>query len=91
MGCMLIQGCSLNTPSKETVTAAVKQIMPTNFEVVNVVQLKELPGLIEVSVKMGNQPVVLYMDRKSQYLFSGSLLELKTKKNLTVDAQSKIK
>jgi hypothetical protein len=65
--------------------------MPTNFEVVSVVPLKEVPGLIEVAVKMDKQPVVLYMDNKAQYVFSGSLLHVDTKKNLTIEAQGKIK
>lgn len=83
--------CSTQTPTKEVVVASIKKIMPPNFEVVSVAPLKEVPGLIEVSIKMDKQPVVIYMDRKAQYVISGSLLHVETKKNLTIEAQGKIK
>ena len=91
MVCLYLSACSSATPSKETVAASLKSIMPANYEVVSVAQLKDMPGLIEVAVKMDKQPVVLYLDKKAQYVLSGNLLELKTKKNLTIEAQSKIK
>lgn len=83
--------CSNQTPSKEVVTESIKKIMPPNFEVITIAQLKEIPGVIEVSIKMDKQPVVLYMDKKAQYVLSGSLLHVESKKNLTIDAQAKIK
>ena len=83
--------CSSQTPTKEVVSASIKKIMPPNFEVVSVTPLKEVSGLFEVAVKMDKQPVVLYMDKKAQYVFSGSLLHVETKKNLTIEAQGKIK
>ena len=88
---LLICACSSKVPDKETVSESIKKIMPPNFEVVSILPLKELPGLIEVSVKMDKQPVVLYMDKKAQYVLSGSLLHVESKKNLTIEAQGKIK
>jgi hypothetical protein len=78
-------------PTKEVVTESIKKIMPPNFSVISVTPLKEVPGLIEVAVKMDKQAVVLYMDKKAQYVISGSLLQIETKKNLTIEAQGKIK
>jgi thiol:disulfide interchange protein DsbC len=86
-----LSACTTQTPTKEVVTASIKKIMPPNFEVVGISPLKEMPGLFEVSVKMDKQPVVLYMDKNAQYVISGSLLNVETKKNLTVEAQGKIK
>jgi len=83
--------CSTQIPSKEAVSESIKKIMPPNFQVLSIVPLKEVPGLIEVSVKMNKQPVVLYMDKKAQYVLSGSLLHIETKRNLTAEAQSKLK
>jgi hypothetical protein len=83
--------CSTQTPSKQAVSESIKKIMPPNFEVISVVPLKEVPGLVEVSVKMDKQPVVLYMDTKAQYVLSGSLLHVDSKKNLTIEAQGRIK
>lgn len=61
--------CSNRVPTKDQVTEAMKKIMPPNFEVISVAPLKEIPGLIEVSVKMEKQPLVLYMDRKCNMLY----------------------
>lgn len=83
--------CSSQAPTKEVVSASIKKIMPPNFEVLTVTPLKEVPGLFEVAIKMDKQPVVLYMDQKAQYVLSGSLLHVETKKNLTIEAQGKIK
>lgn len=88
---MTICACSNQTPDKKMVSESIKKIMPPNFEVISVTPLKEVPGLIEVAIKMDKQPVVLYMDRKAQYVLSGSLLHVESKKNLTVEAQGKIK
>lgn len=85
-----LMACS-GTPTKDTVTASIKKIMPPAFEVVEIKPLKEIPGLLEVAVRMENQMVILYMDKKAQYVISGSLLEVATKKNLTIEAQNKFK
>lgn len=86
---VLLCACS-KAPSKEVVSEAIKKIMPPNFEIVSISPLKEVPGLIEVSVKMDKQPVVLYLDKKVKYVLSGSLISLESKQNLTIDAQKKI-
>lgn len=86
-----LPACGTSIPSKEKVVEAVKKIMPANFEVVSVIPLKEIPGVIEVSIKMDKQPVVFYMDKKTQYVISGSLLHIDSKRNLTNEAQERIK
>ena len=91
LAALFLCACSAQTPTKEAVTASIKKIMPANFEVVSVTPLKEVSGLFEVAVKMDKQPVVLYMDKKAQYVLSGSLLHVETKKNLTIEALGKIK
>lgn len=83
--------CTNQVPDKKTVSDSIRKIMPPNYEVVSVIPLKEVPGLLEVAVMMDKQPVILYIDKKVQYVFSGSLLHLGSKKNLTNEAQSKIK
>lgn len=87
----ILFACTAQVPSKETVTGSIKKIMPPNYEIVSISPLKEVPGLIEVAVKMDKQPVVLYMDKKAQYVISGSLLHIESNKNLTAGAQEKIK
>jgi hypothetical protein len=88
---LFLCSCSSKTPSKDMVATSLKSVMPPDFEIVSISSVKDIRGLIEVSVKMNKQPVVLYMDKKAKYVFSGSLLEVATKKNLTIDAQGRIK
>lgn len=86
---MFLCSCS-QPPSKEVVTQSIKNIMPPNFEVVAITPLKEIPGLIEVAVIMNKQPVVLYLDKKAKYVLSGSLINVESKQNLTIEAQKKL-
>lgn len=88
---LLLSACSGQIPDTKAVSESIKNIMPAKFEVISVTPLKEVPGLIEVAVKMDKQPVILYMDTKAQYVLSGSLIQVESKKNLTIEAQAKIK
>ena len=83
--------CSGSQPSNEQVKEAVKKIMPLNFEIVNVTPFKEIPGLLQVVLTVDKQPVVFYMDKKAKFVFSGSVVELENKKNLTLDVQNTYK
>ena len=76
-------------PTKEQVKESVKRIIPVNFEVLQVSELKEVPGLYEVILRANNQPIVLYVDKKAKYVISGSLMALDTKTNLTLESQKK--
>lgn len=83
-----LAACS-KPPAKEQVQAAIKQFIPVNFEVLQLSELKEVPGLYEVVISVNEQPVVLYVDRKAKYVFSGSVMSVETKGNLTVETQKK--
>lgn len=83
--------CSFQTPDKEVVSASIKSIMPPKYEVIKVVPVKEMGGLLEVSLIMDGRPVIIYMDRKAKYVLTGNLMQIETKKNLTTEAQGKIK
>lgn len=87
---LMLSACGGGTPKKEDVAASIKKIMPVNFEVSEVSAVKEVPGLFEVLVKADNQAVVLYVNRKATVVVSGSIIEVDTKKNLTLEAQKKI-
>ncbi len=84
---VLIVACS-KTPSKEEAKSSIKQILPVEFEVVEVRKLNEVPGLIEVVLKLDRQHIVFYMDSKAKYIVSGSIVETATKKNLTLERQN---
>ena len=83
-----LAGCS-NPPSKEQVKESVKNLIPVNFEVLQVAKLKEVPGLFEVVLRVNNQPIVLYVDKTAKYVLSGSLMSIDTKTNLTNETQKK--
>lgn len=83
-----LAACS-KPPAKEQVQEAIKQFIPVNFEVMQLSELKEVPGLYEVVVSVNEQPVVFYVDKKAKYVFSGSVMSVETKGNLTVETQKK--
>ena len=85
---LLLAACS-KPPTNQQLTDAIKKLIPSNIEVLQVNELKAVPSLYEVVVKVNNQPVVLYVDRKAQYVFSGSLVSLDNKLNLTMETQKK--
>jgi hypothetical protein len=76
-------------PTNQQVSDAIKKIIPATFQVLQVTETKAVPSLYEVVIKVNNQPVVLYVDKKTQYVFSGSLMSLDNKVNLTVETQKK--
>ncbi len=78
---------SAKCPSKEQVKTAVKDLIPQDFNVESISQVRNISGLCEVVVKVGAQPLVFYMDSQAQYLVAGNLISLKEKKNLTRDRQ----
>lgn len=85
---LTLAACS-PAPTKEQVSDSVRKILPTAFEMLEVRELKDIPGLYEVVVRIDKQPVVLYLDKKMKYVFSGSLVSLETKNNLTVESQKR--
>ncbi|GFO55191.1 hypothetical protein GMSM_21980 [Geomonas sp. Red276] len=78
--------CS-QAPTNEQVAGAIKKIIPSKFDVLQVSQLKEIPSLYQVVIRVNNQPIVLYVDSKAQYIVSGSVLALDKKVNLTAEVQ----
>ena len=84
-----LAACSKPPPSNEQVSEAVKRIIPIAFELVKVTELKEVPGLFEVVLRVNQQPIVLYVDKKAQYVFSGNILSISNKANLTMETQKK--
>jgi protein-disulfide isomerase len=82
-------GACTSAPTKAQAAAAVKKVIPVSFEVLQVKELKEVSGLFEVVIRANKQPIVLYLDKKAQYVFSGSLMSLETKANLTTETQQK--
>jgi len=67
------------TLTKEAAAAALKGIQG---EVLSV-EPAEVPGLYLVSMRMQGKTVPLYLDTSGSYLFSGNVIRLKDRKNLT--------
>ena len=88
--CLLLSlaACSA-APTKDQVKESVKKIIPVAFEVLEVNEVKDIPGLYEVVIRANKQPIVLYMDKKTKYVISGSLMSLDNKSNLTLETQKK--
>lgn len=86
---MALAACG-GAPKKEDVAASIKKIMPVNFEVVAVSAVSGIPGLFEVQVKADKQPVVLYVNKSAKLVVSGSIVDVDSKQNLTLEAQKKM-
>ena len=50
-----------------------------------------LAGVCEIAIERGGQPAIFYVDRERNYMFLGSLMEVKTMTNLTVRAAQEIR
>lgn len=87
--CWALTACG-GQPKKEEVTASLKKIMPVNFEIVAVAPVNGIAGLFEVHVKADKQPLVLYVNKNAKLVVSGSIVDIDSKQNLTLDAQKKM-
>ncbi|NVN99824.1 MAG: hypothetical protein HXX17_10900 [Geobacteraceae bacterium] len=87
---LLISSCSKSSsrPTDLQVGEAVKSLLPANHKIVRITPVEGIPGIIEVVAKIDTQSVVLYLDKSLKYVFSGSLMEIATKKNLTAESQN---
>jgi len=85
---LVIAGCG-KAPGKEKVQESLKRFIPVNFQVLEVSKLQQIPGLYQVVLRADKQTLVLYVDQKAQYVLSGNLMELDSKKNLTLETQNK--
>lgn len=86
---LVLSSCG-GAPKKESVEAAVKKIMPMAFEIVSIAAVKDIPGLYEVLIRADKQSIVLYLNSKANLVVSGSIVEVDSRKNLTIEAQKKI-
>jgi len=77
-------------PKKEDVAASIRKIMPVNFEVLSVAAVNGIPGLFEVQVKADKQPLVLYVNKTAKLVVSGSIVDVDSKQNLTLEVQKKM-
>lgn len=67
-----------------TKTAAIEALKGIQGEVLSV-DPAEVPGLYLVTMKMQNKVVPIYLDGSGSYLFTGNVIRLKDRKNLTED------
>lgn len=50
------------------------------------VEASEVPGFWEIGMKTQNQNIPLYLDYSKKYVFSGSIIRMQDKKNLTAES-----
>jgi len=74
-------------PTEEKIRTGVKELIPQEFKVESVQALKDIPGLCEVVIKVGSQPLVFYTDKKMRYVMAGNLISLADKRNITRERQ----
>ncbi len=74
-------------PTEDKIKSGVKDLIPQEFKVESVQTLTDIPGLCEVVIKVGAQPLVFYTDKELKYVMAGNLISLAEKKNITRERQ----
>jgi thiol:disulfide interchange protein DsbC len=74
--------------SREDALTALKQVAPN----ITVTEIKPSPvaGLWEVDVESGGRKGILYLDSSRKYLIQGSIVDLESKANLTMERFNEI-
>lgn len=83
------EDCSkCHTLKKEEAAALLKDVIQN----VNVLEIRTVPvkSVWEVDVAYGDKKGLVYMDFSKRYIFSGSIIDLKEKADLTKDRLSEI-
>jgi Protein-disulfide isomerase len=83
VGCQQSKAC----PTEDKIKTGVKELIPQEFRVESVQALKDIPGLCEVVIKVGVQPIVFYTDKEMKYVLAGNLISLADRKNITRERQ----
>lgn len=89
LACLALTACG-GQPKKDEVTASLKKIMPINFEILAISPVNGIAGLFEVQVKADKQALVLYVNKSAKLVVSGSIVDIDSKQNLTLEAQKKM-
>lgn len=86
---VFIGGCG-TCPSPEGAKKVLQPIMPQNFTILGAGASREVPSLCEVAVAIDKQNMIVYLDKNKKYVFSGSVIELATRKNITQQKQQSL-
>jgi thiol:disulfide interchange protein DsbC len=73
-------------PAVDKVQQGIRRVFPNAAMEVVRVEPAEMPGLCTVQIKMGNQIRLAYADPKGDFILAGNLFEVKTAKNITLEA-----
>lgn len=82
-------GCEMNcqkchTVKKEEIGEILKKLKAPDAEIVKV-EPSEMKGVWEVSIINKGQPRLFYLDFSKEYVISGSVIDVKSGKNKTVE------
>ncbi len=82
-------GCEMNcqkchTVNKEEIGEILKQLKAPDAEILKV-ELSAMKGVWEVSIINKGQPLLFYLDFSKEYVISGSVIDVKTGKNKTME------
>jgi thiol:disulfide interchange protein DsbC len=83
------QDCSkCHTLKKEEASALLKELIPT----AKILDIRTLPvkGIWEVDIESDNKKGMVYISFSKKYLFSGAIIEIKEKNNLTQERLSEL-
>ncbi len=87
-------GCDMNCQKCHTITndevrGILKNLRAPDAEILKV-ELSPMKGLWEVSINNKGKPGLFYVDFSKNYILSGSIVEVKTGKNKTMEQLTRI-
>jgi len=82
--CLLLLGNAFALTNEEA-TSILKDYLKTEFKILEIKQAP-LEGFWEVACGIGQDKIILYIDKNSRYIISGLILDRQTKRNLTLDS-----
>ncbi len=70
--------------TNEEATNILKELIKTEFKIL---EIREAPveGLWEVVSEIGQDRMIVYIDKNSKFIFTGQILDRQTKRNITLD------
>ncbi len=82
-------GCEMNcqkchTIKKEEIGEILKKLKVPEAEI-HKIELSAMKGVWEVSIVNKGQPILFYLDFSKEYVISGSVIDVKTGKNKTME------
>lgn len=91
---LLISSCYTqpqNCPSEERVTQLMKKQGAKTVNIESINEVKDIPGLCEVVIRDGINPIIFYINKRGDRVIVGNILDANTNENLTIKRKKELR